>query len=97
MGKATTIASMGIKDTSSEEESGELISKISQWRQANPTAILTEIEGAVEAELAKLRKEIVEAIVQETAADMHEAPDCPRCGGDYNHVGHHILMPSLQA
>jgi transposase-like protein len=58
----------------------EIMSKISQWRQANPTATLTEIEEAVEAELAQLRKEIVEAVVHEAAAEMDEAPDCPQCG-----------------
>ena len=58
----------------------ELIRKMSQWRQANPKATLTEIEEAVEAELAELRRQLVQEMVQEEAGGKPEVPDCPRCG-----------------
>jgi transposase-like protein len=51
-----------------------------QWRQANPKATLTEIGEAVEAELAQVRKQLVEEMVQEKAAALPEEPECPQCG-----------------
>jgi len=58
----------------------ELTIKMRQWRQANPKATLTEIEQAVEAELAELRRQLVQEMVQEEADEKPEVPDCPRCG-----------------
>ena len=72
---------MDEKQNSQEEQPDELTDKMRQWRQANPKATLTEIEEAVEAELAQLRKQLVEAMVQEEAAGAPEEPDCPQCGG----------------
>ena len=51
-----------------------------QWRQTNPKATLTEIEEAVEAELAQLRKQLVEEMVQEEVSGLPGEPDCPQCG-----------------
>ena len=72
---------MDEKQNSQEEQSDKLSDKMRQWRQANPKATLTEIEEAVEAELAQLRKQLVEAMIQEEAAGPQEDPDCPQCGG----------------
>ena len=58
----------------------ELVRKMSQWRQANPQATLTEIEEAVEAELAELRRQLVQEMVQEEAGAKPEVPDCAQCG-----------------
>ena len=58
----------------------ELTVKMKQWRQANPKATLTEIEQAVEAELAELRRQLVQELVQEEAGGQPEVPDCPHCG-----------------
>ena len=58
----------------------ELAGKMSQWRQANPKATLTEIEEAVEAELAELRRQLVQAMVHEEADGTSDVPDCPQCG-----------------
>jgi len=71
---------MDEKQTPSEEQPDELTRKLSQWQQANHQATLTEMEEAVEAELAKLRKQLVEAMVREREATMPEVPDCPQCG-----------------
>jgi transposase-like protein len=71
---------MDEKQTPNEEQPDELSQKMSQWQKANPHATLTEIEEAVEAELAKLRKQLVEEMVREKEAASHEVPDCPQCG-----------------
>jgi transposase-like protein len=72
---------MDEKQNFEKEQPDELTNKMRQWRQANPKATLTEIEEAVEAELAQLRKRLVEEMVQEEAAGLPEEPDCPQCGG----------------
>lgn len=59
----------------------DLIRKMSQWQEANPNATLTEIEVAVEAELAELRRQLVEAMVQEEKEASQKGPECPECGG----------------
>lgn len=71
---------MNEKQKPQEEKPNELARKMSQWRQTHPKATLTEIEEAVEGELAKLRKQLVEEMVQEEADAAHDVPDCPECG-----------------
>jgi transposase-like protein len=71
---------MDEKQTPGEEQADELTRKMSQWQQENPQATLTDMEEAVEAELAKLRKQLVEEMVREKEAAMQEGPDCPQCG-----------------
>ena len=71
---------MNEKNNAQQEQVDELTLKMQQWRRANPKATLTEIEEAVEVELAQLRKQIVEEIVQEERAELPEHPDCPECG-----------------
>jgi hypothetical protein len=65
---------MNKKQTSQIEVpvSDELAAKLKAWRQANPRATLTEIEEAVEAELAKVRKELVTELAR--AGDGQERP-----------------------
>lgn len=76
----TKIGGMDEKQNSQKEQSDKLIRKMRQWREVNPKATLTEIEEAVEAELAQLRKQLVEAMIQEGAAGPQEDPGCPQCG-----------------
>jgi len=64
-----------------QEPVDELEQRMRQWQQANPEATLTEIEEAVEAELATVRKRLVEGLVAEREAVGEEEPDCPECGG----------------
>jgi phosphotransacetylase len=71
---------MDEKQTSGEEQLDELTQKMSQWQKTNPHATLTEMEEAVEAELAQLRKQLVEEMVREKEAASQEAPDCAQCG-----------------
>lgn len=71
---------MDKKQTSQKEVPDELVEKLNQWRQANPKATLTEIEEAVEAELAKIRKELVTALAQAGEESQQGAPHCRQCG-----------------
>jgi len=71
---------MDEKQTPSEEQPNELTRKMRQWQRTNPHATLTEIEEAVEAELAQLRKQLVEEMVREKEAASQELPDCRQCG-----------------
>jgi hypothetical protein len=71
---------MNEKQPSQKEEPDERFDKLKQWRQANPQATLTEIEEAVEAELAKIRSEWVTVLAEAGAESEAEAPQCPRCG-----------------
>ena len=71
---------MDEKQNSRQEQPDELTRKMRQWRQANPKATLTEIEETVEAELALLRKQLVEEMIQEKAMGPQEEPACPQCG-----------------
>ncbi len=60
---------MNEKQTSNEDQPDELIQKMSQWQRANRgDATLTDIEEAVEAELAQIRQRIVEEMVREKEA-----------------------------
>ncbi len=71
---------MDEKGVPQPELPNELARQMRQWRQANPKATLTEIEEAVEAELAELRRQLVQEMVQEEAGAKPEVPDCPQCG-----------------
>ena len=71
---------MDEKENSQQEQPNKLSDKMRQWQQANPNATLTDIEEAVEAELAQLRKQLVEEMVQEKEGVSQAEPDCPQCG-----------------
>lgn len=71
---------MDKKDSPREQQADELMRKMSQWQQVNPQATLTEMEEAVETELAKLRRQLLEEMVREKEAANQEVPDCPQCG-----------------
>lgn len=57
-----------------------LTQKLDQWRQENHKATLTEIEEAVEAELAQIRKQLVERMASADVGSSQEEPACPHCG-----------------
>jgi predicted RNA-binding Zn-ribbon protein involved in translation (DUF1610 family) len=60
--------------------SDEFAEKMKQWRKNNPKATLTEIEEAVDSELAQMRQTIVERLVQEELVPEQTAYECPQCG-----------------
>ena len=59
--------------------------EIQQWRQAHKKATLTEIENTVDAELAKMRAQMIEdlALASEVAnlkdVPVEKRPHCPAC------------------
>lgn len=71
---------MDSEQNPTQEQSDELAQRLRRWQQVNPGATLTEIEEAVEAELAIVRKRLVEGMVKEQEAASQERPDCPQCG-----------------
>ena len=71
---------MNEKQSPSHDMSEALTEKMDQWRQNNPTATLTEIEEAVEAELAQIRKQMVERLASAEVGSSQEEQTCPECG-----------------
>ena len=71
---------MDEKQITPEEMPDELAARLKAWRQAHPRATLTEIEEAVEAELAKIRNEWVAELAQAGEESETETPICPQCG-----------------
>lgn len=61
-------------------QADEIEERLKRWQQTNGEATLTEIEEAVEAELAIVRKRLVERMVEEREAASQERPECPECG-----------------
>jgi len=65
-----------------EEASREVL----RWRQQHKKATLTEIEDTVDAELARMRAQMIQdlALVSESAdlrrLSREERPTCPQCG-----------------
>ena len=70
-----------------------LFATLAAWQQDHPRATLTEIEDAVDTELATLRQRIVEAQIDAHAlADEVASPDdhrCSACGGRLRSHGTH--------
>ena len=52
--------------------------RLQRWHEANPDATLTDMEQAVDAELRRLRQELVGGLAAE-GADSNR-PSCPECG-----------------
>lgn len=70
---------MNKKTPSNLDKYEKMESQIRQWRDVNPRATLTEIEEAVEKELAELREAVVESLVQEREESEQGTPLCPHC------------------
>ena len=67
------------------ETSDGVISELKAWRAAHPKATLVEIEAAIDEELGKLRRQMVEdtALVSQAVewdSQSGEGPVCPKCG-----------------
>jgi len=78
---------MGIKELEADwQESGKrAVKHVNEWRQEHPKATLQEIEKAVDEQLGRLRKQLLEEAAQasETAdwsAASEEGPVCGKCG-----------------
>ena len=68
------------KDFPLEKLSDDLAEKMQAWSQANPKATLTEIEIAIDKELARLRRTLVEGITQTRETVEQASHKCPQCG-----------------
>lgn len=68
------------KNKGKENEIAEVMAKIEQWERENPEATLTEIEEAVDAELAGLRKTLIERASNREKGGTLEKVKCPQCG-----------------
>jgi len=57
-----------------------------EWRKENPKASLIEIENTVDANMAEVKRQIIEDLIHESGtADISglpetERPNCPECG-----------------
>lgn len=69
-----------MNDKQKQEMPKEIVDKMRQWRQAHPKATLTEIEEAVEKELAAMRGKLVAEMAQEEEEGEEETPTCGQCG-----------------
>ena len=61
------------------------LGKVTEWRQAHPKATLQEIEKALDEQLGRLRKELLEELAQgsdaaDWSAESEEGPVCEKCG-----------------
>jgi YgiT-type zinc finger domain-containing protein len=68
------------KEPTFEKLSHDVATKLEAWSRDNPKATLTEIKIAVDQELAKLRRAIVEGVAQQRAAAEQTIYECPQCG-----------------
>lgn len=71
---------MDEKHTPATEVEDEISQKLCQWQQDNPEATLTDIEEAVDTELAKLRGQLVETMAQAKEETGEGVSSCPQCG-----------------
>lgn len=66
-------------------ETAAVLAEIGAWGRAHPRATLSEIEDAVDEQVARLRQQLVEERIQAHAlADEARSPErrvCPECGG----------------
>jgi ribosomal protein S27AE len=70
-------------------ESAERFAALAAWRQAHPKATWAEIEAAVDAELGRLRAQVLgDTAMTSDAADLRGArPICPTCGEELAPAG----------
>lgn len=72
-------------ETGWQETSQKTLTTISRWRQEHPKATWSEIEKAVDEELGRLRRQVLEDVAQasevaEWRSESDEAPVCSQCG-----------------
>ena len=62
------------------EKFTEVEDALKQWQKENPRPTLTEIEETIDAELAKLRQQLLEDVAQSSRQEEKESYLCPKCG-----------------
>ena len=71
-----------VKEEKGEGKMGkyeEMDRQLKQWRQKKGKATLTEIEEAIDRELSKVRRAMIEEMIQEGMKEP-EGYTCPECG-----------------
>lgn len=65
--------------THSPSPTGDVLAEVLAWRQAHPAATFADLEDAVEAQLDRVRAQVLEqaAVLPSTAP----RPVCPQCAG----------------
>jgi hypothetical protein len=78
--------------------SEDVLSGMADWRAQHPQATLSEIEGELDARLARIRARMLERVAQQSAAttwrkpasdQKDSAPRCPHCGARLEPCGRH--------
>lgn len=72
--------------------SERVLSGMRDWEAAHPAATFAEMEAAVEAQLARLRVQLLEDLAVARAARERQAPErpaCPECGARLQWRGQH--------
>ena len=75
-----------------QAQAAATMTAIADWREGHPRATWTELEGAIDGELATLRTQVLTDSAQASAmADppREARPPCPRCGGVLHDAGTH--------
>lgn len=70
---------MNEKEELKQKKYEKLERRIRQWQAGNEKATLSEIEEAIDRELAQLRQELIEGIVEEREGKVGEGYVCPHC------------------
>ena len=76
-----------------DETTAKMVEAMKAWRTAHPTATFEEIETTSEAELSKVRAEMLSDLVKTSAATEGQTADgdrlrCPVCGGRTQRQGY---------
>lgn len=72
--------------------SEQVLSGMRDWEAAHPEATFAEMEAAVEAQLARLRVQMLEELAGAQAARERQGPErpaCPECGARMQWRGQH--------
>lgn len=63
------------------ESKDDLVHKFETFHDENPDATLSDIEDAVDQELAKVRQTLIQKLVQEKESVAKDSHICPSCAG----------------
>ena len=69
----------GMKEEA-REDMKEVAKRIEEWQVENPKATLSEMERAVDAEMNKVRSQIMKRLVEERERQEEKEQLCPNCG-----------------
>ena len=61
-----------------KKELDEMLNRLNQWEAANKDANLTQMEEAIDAELAGIRQQLLEQMAREEK-ELEARADCPNC------------------